>query len=298
MIDLLSILCILSGIVIILLLWKIARIYCAVDEICQQFEKCLSEDTNVGISIHIYDRHIRRIAVLIDRQLKHLRQEHIRYCQGDQELKDAITNISHDLRTPLTAICGYMDLLDREELPETALEYLKIIGNRIQAMKQLTEELFHYSVVVSVRKYNSKELVILNEMLEECVADGYGALKKAGIEPEVEIVEQKIGRQLNRAALVRILENLMGNAVKYSDGDLKIQLTQEGIIRFSNHTFSLDEVAVSRLFDRFYTVETGKNSTGLGLSIAKALAEEIGGQLTAEINQGLFTVELVLSRNN
>lgn len=296
MLYLLSGLCVILSIVIAFLLLKIAGIYHVADELCGQFKNRLDEDTNVGISVYTRDRKMRRLVVQIDNQLKRLRQEHIRYCQGDQELKDAITNISHDLRTPLTAVCGYMDLLDREELSETAQEYLKIISNRIQAMKQLAEELFRYSVVVSVNRYNSRETVLLNELLEECVAGGYGALKSADIEPEVVIPEQKIGWQLNRAALVRILENLMSNAVKYSDGDLKIELTKEGVIRFGNHASSLDEVAVSRLFDRFYTVESGRKSTGLGLTIAKALAEEIGGQLTAKLNDGLFTVELILPR--
>lgn len=294
MIVLLSTLCVLLSVVTVLLLLKTAGIYHAADEICGQFDRCLSEDTNVGITLGIRDRHMLRLADKMDGLLKRLRQEHIRYCRGDQELKEAITGISHDLRTPLTAVCGYMSLLDREELPETARDYLKIIDNRIQAMRQLSEELFRYSIAVSVSRYESRESVFLNELVEECIAGCYSTLKKAGIEPEVKLPKQKIRRQSNRAALVRILENLMSNAVKYSDGDLNIELTSEGIIRFSNHSVSLDEVAVSRLFERFYTVENGKNSTGLGLAIAKALGEEIGAQLTADIRGGLFTVELIL----
>lgn len=148
---------------------------------------------------------------------------------GDRELKDAITNTSHDLRTPLTAICGYMELLARENTSESVRRYLNIIANRIDALKTLTEELFRYSVIVSVNPYDSRETVVLNHALEECVAGYYGALKEKGITPEISIPEARIERQLNKVALSRILENVIGNAVKYSDGDLMIVLSEQGV---------------------------------------------------------------------
>ena len=105
--------------------------------------------------------------------------------------------------------------------------------------------------------------------------------------------EQKIVRMLNRNALSRIFGNIISNAVKYSDGDLVITLDKDGVITFANHTSALDEIRVGRLFDRFYTVESASaDSTGLGLSIAKVLTEQMGGEISAEYEDGMIRVKL------
>ena len=284
--------CILLAVVTVLLLIKIALLRKAADEIRAEFAARLITDTNAGIGISSNDRKMRRLAADIDRQLKLLRKEHIRYAQGDRELKEAITNISHDLRTPLTAICGYLELLEREDTSETVRKYLGIIANRIGALKLLTEELFKYSVVISVNRYDSREPVSLNQALEESVAAYYGVLKEKGITPEILIPEAPVERRLNQTALSRILGNVISNAVKYSDGDLRIILTGQGAITFSNHAAQLDEVTAGRLFDRFYTVENGQNGTGLGLSIARVLTEQMGGSITASTEKGVFSIKI------
>lgn len=285
-------LCAFLMVVICILFIKIAGMRKAADEIRSEFAARLINDTNVGIDISTSDPRMHQLAADIDRLLKILRKEHIRYAQGDRELKDAISNISHDLRTPLTAICGYMELLEKENTSESIRRYLNIIANRIDALKLLTEELFRYSVVVSVNPYDSLETVVLNHALEECIADCHVALKEKNITPEIFIPEVRIKRRLNKVALTRILGNVINNAAKYSDGDLNIVLSEQGVITFSNHAAKLDEVTVGRLFDRFYTVENGQNGTGLGLSIAKILTEQVGGSITASKIKDTFSIEI------
>ena len=107
------------------------------------------QDTNTLLSLPCRDRELRRLASALNDELRALRQERLRYQQGDKELKEAVVNISHDLRTPLTAISGYLQLLQGQDLPPDTRRYLEQIGGRAQAMKRLTEELFRYSVVVS-----------------------------------------------------------------------------------------------------------------------------------------------------
>ncbi|MWK60427.1 sensor histidine kinase, partial [Pseudomonas otitidis] len=114
------------------------------------------------------------------------------------ELKNAVTNISHDLRTPLTAICGYLDMLDHEEQTENSQRYLRIIRGRTEIMKQLTEELFRYSVFTTVSNGTSSEPVILNSMLEDSLSAFYTALKQSRITPSVSLPDQKVQRLLNR----------------------------------------------------------------------------------------------------
>lgn len=292
MTNLLCILTLLLILIFIILVLRLVSMRRAADELRETFADRLKSDTNVGISISTPDKKMRRLAADMDRQLKLLRKAQLNYMQGDRELKAAVTNMSHDLRTPLTAICGYMELLKQEPLSDPARSYLDIIENRVQALKNLTEELFRYSVILSADFDTEKKTLSLNAALEETAAAYYGALKNAGIEPLISMPETEICRALNRQALMRILSNLMDNAVKYSKNNLSITLAQDGSITFGNQTDTLDELTAGRLFDRFFTVESGERSTGLGLSIAKTLTEEMGGSVKADFQNGFLSITL------
>ena len=232
---------------------------------------------------------MRKLASEINVQLRLLRKERHRYQQGDRELKEAITNISHDLRTPLTAICGYLDLLDREEKNEAVRRYLSQIENRTEALKDLTEELFRYSVVTSSRKLNPEHMDLVRA-LEESLLSFYGAMQEKGIQPQITLPEEPVWRTLDTGAVNRIFSNIISNALKYSDGDFSVSMKKNGSITFSNTAHNLDAVAVGRLFDRFYTVETSRSSTGLGLSIAKLLTERMGGSIEADYSDGILYI--------
>ena len=251
------------------------------------------QDTNTLLSLPCRDRELRRLASALNQELRALRQERLRYQQGDKELKEAVVNISHDLRTPLTAISGYLQLLQGQDLPPDTQRYLEQIGGRTQAMKRLTEELFRYSVVVSEENL-AREPVDLRRAVEEALLSFYGALEGRGIEPQVRLPEEKVERLLDPAAVNRVLGNILTNALKYSAGDLEVTLEESGRLTFSNAAPGLDPVAAGRLFDRFYTVEAARNSTGLGLSIAKELTQRMGGEMGAELHNGRLTVWLEL----
>ena len=251
------------------------------------------QDTNTLLSLPCRDRELRRLASALNQELRALRQERLRYQQGDKELKEAVVNISHDLRTPLTAISGYLQLLQGQDLPPDTRRYLEQIGGRTQAMKRLTEELFRYSVVVSEENL-AREPVDLRRAVEEALLSFYGALEGRGIEPQVRLPETPVIRQLDPAAVNRVLGNILTNALKYSAGDLEVTLEESGRLTFSNSAPGLDPVAAGRLFDRFYTVEAARNSTGLGLSIAKELTQRMGGSIGAELHGGTLTVWLKL----
>ncbi|MCM1365289.1 MAG: HAMP domain-containing histidine kinase [Faecalibacterium sp.] len=277
-------------VVISVLIVKIYLMRKSADEIKEAFSDRLTADTNTLIDISSRDRHMRQLAADINIQLKKLREQQQRFLLGDTELKNAVTNISHDLRTPLTAICGYLDLLEQEEKSEQVENYLKIIENRIENLKQLTEELFRYSVIVATNDDLQLEPVEINGILEESIAAFYQALNERGIDPLINIPESKVVCNADRSALTRIFSNLLNNAIKYSDGDLTITLSESGEITFSNKAHLLDKVQTEKLFDRFYTVETARKSTGLGLSIARTLVEQMGGTITADYTDDVLSI--------
>lgn len=279
--------------VIGILVLKIYLLRKSVREIEDGFAERLTTDTNTLIDISSHDKAVKDLANTINGQLRQLREERHRFCQGDRELKDAVTNISHDLRTPLTAICGYLDLLEQEEKSEAAERYTEIIRNRTELLKQLTEEMFRYSIVLADENDRAREPVVLNHVLEESIAAFYTSFRERGIQPDIRLPKQPVVRMLDPVTLPRVFSNLLHNAMKYSDGDLQITLTQDGEITFINQASSLNEVQVGRLFDRFYTVETARKSTGLGLAIARRLVGQMGGSISAEYKDGKLCIRIL-----
>lgn len=285
-------LCALLLAAVLALVFRLRLLQKALDDIAAQLGDRLSSDTNSPIFLPTRDSHARGLAAELNVQLKELRRQRLRYENGDRELKEAVANVSHDLRTPLTAICGYLELMERGGNPPEQARYLALMADRAEAMRQLTEELLRYSVAASMDEAPALEPVDLNAAVEEAVASFYGALVEGGITPSVSLPEGRVVRTLDRAALSRVLGNLLANALKYSGGDLDVVLAPDGAITLSNAAPGLDEVQVGRLFDRFYTVEAGRGSTGLGLSIARTLTERMGGAITTRYAAGRLSVSL------
>ena len=282
-------------VIIFALLLKIFYMRKAIREIKRGFSEKLYTDTNTPIMLSSHDKLVSSLANDINVELKELQKQKHRYIQGDKELKNAITNISHDLRTPLTTICGYLSLLDKEEKSEHIARQLSIIKNRTFALKQLVEELFRYTTIISDTENSVYTETVINNVLEDCISSYYAIFKEKGITPNINLCEQKIVRSVDKTALLRIFNNVIDNAIKYSEGDLTISLFENGKIVFSNHTSDLNEIQIGKLFDRFYTVNTARKSTGLGLSIAKALIEKMDGNISADYSNNVLSIIIKLN---
>ena len=181
-------------------------------------------ETNTLIDISHRNKIMCGFAKRLNTELRKLRKERHRFQQGDLELKNAVTNISHDLRTPLTAISGYLDLLDNAEKSEEAERYIKVIRNRTEVLRQLTEELFCYSVVTSPEYDNDVEFVSVNSVLEESILGFYAVLQERNITPNISMRRIRCSVKLTGQLFPGIFSNLLNNAIKYSDGDLNITL--------------------------------------------------------------------------
>ena len=282
----LSVICSILFLLSVFLIVKIFLMKKDIAGIDCEFNEKLKTDTNTLITVDGKDKTVCRLAAGINEQLKVLRKQRLKYEQGDLELKNAVANISHDLRTPLTAISGYLDLLEKEQKSQNAERYIGIIKNRTDTLKQLAEDLFRYSVITSPDYESPKERLSVNAVLEECIAYHYNAYKQAKIIPEIHLPESTVHCIINRVALNRIFSNLIENAIKYSDGDFFVELNGKGEVTVSNIASKLSAIEANKLFDRFYTVESAKKSTGLGLSIVKVLVEQAGGTINAKYTAG------------
>lgn len=290
-----AVICVLAFALVILAI-KVHLLQKSAREIKDKITDRLITDTNTLIDLSSRDRSMRALCDCLNQELRKLRSERRRYVRGDLEVKETITNISHDLRTPLTAICGYLDLLEKEEKSEAVAQYIDIIAERTESLKQLTEELFRYSYVTSQMEELQLEDVTLNNALEQSISAFYASLMGVSIEPEIVMPETKVTRRLNKNAVLRIFSNVISNAIKYSDGDLQIMLFENGEILFSNSASGLNKVKVKQLFERYYTVETANKSSGIGLSIAKLLTERLNGAITASYVNGRVEIRVLFPK--
>ncbi len=290
------IICAVLFIICVILSVKIYVLQKSIDEICRGVAEILSKETNMKISVSSKDKYVRRLASELSTELEELKKQKIKYQRGDRELKEAITNISHDLRTPLTAVFGYLDLLEKQNASDDARRYIETIRGRSEKMKELTEALFRYSVLYTAEELSFEEADV-GEVLQESLLSFYSEFEARGITPRVIMPEEEVIRCVDLSALSRVFDNIISNAVKYSDGDLSIELTGDGCITFSNKAKELSLVDVQRLFDRFFTLNTARQSAGLGLSIAKVLTEKMNGKIEAVYKDERLFISVIFKQN-
>ena len=284
------------AVIVIILAVKIFLLRKGYDELTSDIKDQAKGDTSIPVVLTTTDRHARRAAVILNDEFRTLREEKVRYENGNKRISSAIAGISHDLRTPLTAINSYLDIMDEEQDEKVRKEYLSRIKNRTRQLSSLTQELFDYSLVCDKEEYiitnGEPEDIDLKKILEESVLSFYEILKSKGIEPGIEIPDGEVMVRCHEKHAVRIFENVISNAVKYAKDDLHIKLEKDGTATFSNTAPEMTAVRAGKLFDRYYTVEEGSSSTGLGLSIARELMAINGGEALAEYKNGELIITL------
>ena len=287
-----TILLIIAIIFIICITIKIFLLKYSIKEIEKSFDFILNTDTNSIISISSSDKDIKKLATSLNREIIILREQKLQCKNGNDELKKIVTNISHDLRTPLTVISGYIDLIKTEKNENNKEEYLKIIKNKTIELNELTNQLFEFSKFIDIDTEMVKEKCCINEILEETLISYYNIFNDKNIIPQINICKEKIYKEINKISIIRVFENVLSNAAKYSDGDLNIVMNKDGKIIFSNTAKRLDSTSVQKIFDRYFSVENAKETNGIGLSIAKQLIELNNGKINAKYINKTLIIEI------
>ena len=280
--------------VVMLLAWKILQLKRSAREIADTFSERVQDQSGTAIGVSGRDRDLCRLADGLNRELLELQKIRLQCERSETELNRAVANLSHDLRTPLTAISGYLTLLQETDDPEERAQYIRVLSERTEVMKELAEELLQYSKLVAPEAAGEAVPTAVDTVLTESIAGAYPLLSERGITPEVNLPAERVMRTVNKAELSRMFGNLLTNAVRYSDGDLMITLTADGDVTFENSASGLDPVMAGQLFDRFFTVENGGRGTGLGLSIVRMLAERMGGKADLRFEGGRLAVTVHL----
>ena len=292
----LIIICILLAIALVLAVIKIVLLRRGFDELTDNIEDQVSGKTQIPVTLSTSDPHARKAAETINRELKNLDRERNEYLDGNRKVAEAVTGISHDIRTPLTAINSYLDLMADEKDEALKAQYLERIKSRTLSLSDLADELFKYSTSTDPERYPvqteniASEPIDICRVLEECMLSFYAGFKKRGIEPDIEIPDEPVFVLCDKKSANRIFENIIGNAIKYANNDLKVKLDPKGQVIFSNPAPDLTPVSAAKLFDRYFTVNEGHASTGLGFSIAKELITRNNGTIEADLKDGILMI--------
>jgi signal transduction histidine kinase len=262
----------------------------------RQLHQFNRNQTAKKVDISYNDRHFEELAKEINNQIDLTKQAEAVKRSTENELKQAISHISHDIRTPMTSILGYIQFLESDEIsPELKKEYIKTIKNSAGRLKILLEDFFELSIIEQTDYPLKMERVRLNDLITDALLGFYEGFNKRKIEPEIHIPEQEIMMSADSSAVKRVVENLVVNAIRYSTGNVAISLEEADAavqLRISNTVDQLTEQDVTQMFDRFYKADqtrTGKG-TGLGLPIAKSLMEKMNGRISAELKGNQLTL--------
>jgi signal transduction histidine kinase len=276
------------------ILWKFQR---QVKDICRQLAFLIKNDSNMLISREFDFGGIGWLADILNEFLKVRKKERVEYLGKEKMIADTYTNLSHDIRTPLTSLDGYFQLLEASSDEETRKRYLKIIQERIQSLKEMLEELFTFTKL----KNDSYQLELtkccMNRILKEIVFSYYDEWMRIGITPNISITEELLYLNGNVQGLRRVIQNIIKNGLDHGKSKIKIVLTRAAdhmILKISNQVLHPEEIDASQVFERFYKADAARNrtSTGLGLSIARELVLRMGGEIRADIIKDEFEVKI------
>lgn len=262
-------------------------------------------DENQIIKQEEPNKELENLLATINDSLKAIRSERIIYEKREKEFQKQIENISHDLRTPLTSILGYLKILDQSGLEQEDKEALAIIQRKAYLLQRLISQFYDFSRLTSEDYVLEMEQIDIARLLRETVIDYYQELSVKNLEIDLDIPEHPIFVEANSNAMERVFLNLLQNACRYAESKLKIGIEQskdEVTVSFENNVTDFSEDDLNSIFERFYMRDNARSdgASGLGLTIAKHLVEKMHGMLEAELKDEkwlLLKIKLVNIEN-
>lgn len=266
---------------------------------CRQLAFLREQKTNLRLNAELPFPELNALNDEINGLLDRMREAEREAKAGEDELKETITNLSHDIRTPLTSMDGYFQLLAQSGSGEERARYIAVIQSRIASLKGMLEELFTYTKLQNAGYELELERLDFGECVYEAVFSFYEDFKARGMEPEIDFCGERLTVMGNREGLRRMLQNIVRNAMVHGKSKIAFYMgVQEACAVFAcvNDVEHPEELDAGRVFSRFYRADSARthSSTGLGLSIARGLAERMGGRAEAALDGELFTVRILL----
>lgn len=283
---------IILSLLLIVFLTQLLFIKKQLKNITEQLKNYNMRKTDKKIDITLLNREIESIASEINNLIDLHIQSNTEKKSAERQLKQAIANMSHDLRTPLTSILGYIQLMEDDGISdEERKQYLKIAKDRTKRLQTLLNDFFELSVIESVDYSLKLENLNIKSIVEETIINLYDKFNEKQIVPDIQMPKEKVSINADESATKRVIENLVSNAIKYSYRNIAIILEKSKTtvdLTISNDAENLTEKDVELFFDRFYMADQTRSGkgTGLGLSIAQSLMDKMNGELSAELKDG------------
>ena len=268
-----------------------------VKDICRQLRFLREHESNMLITKEIKLGNIKELTDLLNEMIKERKEEAAQYVKKERMIADTYTNLSHDIRTPLTSMDGYFQLLETCSSEADRKRYIEIIEERIESLKEMLEELFTYTKLKNETYELKKERQNLTQILKETVFSYYDEWAERGIVPEFDLTDTPVWIMGNGQALRRIIQNIVKNGLDHGNKELKIQLKKKenrAKLVFKNRVEYPDRIDLQRVFERFYKADEArsKNSTGLGLSITKGFVLKMNGEISAQMKGDWFSIHI------
>lgn len=279
------------------LLWMLLMVMRQIKEICRQLSYIEKEDTNRIVTVQISGFGIGKMVNYMNDILLKERNRRKVYMEKEERIQQVYTNLSHDIRTPLTSMDGYVQLLGQVKDEEKQKKYLRIIRERIESLKEILEELFTFTKLKDPDYELALSELNVNRLLKQTIFSYYDNWQVRGIEPQLEIAEEELKILGNETALKRTFQNIIKNALLHGKKDIFIGLQKEGqqvVLLFENSISGEQQIDTEQVFERFYKGDASRThtSTGLGLSIAKEFVELMQGEISARVVDGRFGIEI------
>ena len=266
--------------------------------ICRQLAFINNNNTNKMVTQEINSKYISELVDSINGMITNQKTHDINVMRNSNNLKETITNLSHDIRTPLTSLDGYFQLLKESTSDKEKDKYSDIIQNRIDSLKVMLDELFTYTKLQDDNYTLDLEKINFNKLLTATLFSFYDEFNAKGIEPHIFICDEQLSVFCNQAAVIRVIQNIIKNSFEHSYSEIKIKLENSvgrAVLVCSNNVDDEDNIEITQVFDRFYKSDVSRtqSSTGLGLSIAKGLTEKMGGTISASLEDGMFSITVI-----
>lgn len=266
------------------------------NQINELLEKRMREQTRQPVSLDMINKELNRLARNINICLKAEENLRLGKIREEKKFKEMIINISHDLRTPLTAVKGYLQLLDKEELRKEQKFKLEIAIKHTNELGNLIEHFFEYAYLLNHEPEINLERINLNNLVIENLVSSIMVLEEKKLYVDYKETEPVfiLG---DHEMMTRIIQNLIRNCAQHATGNIiiKIERKKRAVLSFANQVGEPNKINAERLFDRFYTGDDSRrHSTGLGLSIVKLLAEQLGGTAGACVEENMLKINIEL----
>lgn len=283
--------------IIVILMGYIIYTQAQIRSMNRQLIKRKKDNSRRPVSLELFNRNLNELSANLNQCF--MAEETLRLfgVREEKKFRDMIADISHDLRTPLTAVKGYLQLIDQGELSEEQRTRLQIAVKHTQELGLLIEHFFEYAYLINNEPEQHPEYFNLTRLLTDCLAASINALEEHNLALRFDEATPEIFITADKEMVARMLQNLIRNCIQHSSGEIRVRLTgeEEISLSFENTVSNPGDIDVTRIFDRFYTGDKARSrSTGLGLSIVKLLAERMNGRAGAVLQGDMLNIKVVL----